>query len=153
MPFAPLNPADGQLPAASGTLLGAEAFERTAAVKLFNTSSAKTEKIHLFLTRTGSSARQFARAELGPYESMYLDGIAMDSSDILTGYASDAATVDYVVSRGGGQFAITVRDKTGAPKASSLVEVTIPDKAGLTEGEVKVSGQLEEIKNVLLKIA
>ena len=149
----PLNPADGQLAAASATLIGAEAFERTLAIKLFNTSSAKTEKVNVLLTRSGSSARQFARAELGPYESMYIDGIAMDPSDVMTGYASDAAMVDYIISRGGGEFSITVRDKTGAPKASSLVEVTIPDKAGLTEGDVKVSGQLEDIKNVLLKIA
>lgn len=150
-----LNLADGQLAASSGTLLGVDSRgnERTVSLILFNTSGSATETVLLTILRSGSTARTIARAKLGPYETMQVNGIALDGSDLLAGYATDASMVDYTIGQGQGPFSVTVRDASGAPKATQAIEVTIPASEDLTPGEVKISGLLDDIRSALLKIA
>lgn len=148
-----LNVADGRLASASATLfVSADGQPRTITVTLYNTSGSVTETINLTVTRPGSTARQIARAELGPRESAYIENVALDPADVLAGYATDADMVDYLIGVSSGAFSYTVRDKTGAPKATQSLTVTIPEKQGLTEGEVTIAGLLEDMRDALLQI-
>lgn len=144
--------ADGQLAASSETLLGVAANERTVAVTLFNTA-AQEQSVSLTVTRGGSSARTVARAELKQYESLRVNGLPLDPSDVLSGSADGAAAVDYVVMVGSGPFSVTAHESTGAAKASGSVTVDVTEKFGLTRDGVALSGLLEEIRDVLLRIA
>ena len=147
-----LNQADGQLAASTATILGVGTAERTVGIALFNTA-AQTQTVILTLTRTGGTARSIARAELKENEALYVDGIQMDPSDVLSGYASGASSVDYLVSLSSKPFGITTRDATGVAKASQAITLTIPTSTDLDAGQVEMVGILEEIRDVLLKIA
>lgn len=118
-----LNLANGQLAATSGTLLGLAPpdIRRTyVSVKLYNSSGASTETVILTVAVAGGAARGLVRIDLAPYETLQVDNLALDDADILAGYASDAATVDYVVSQGnGGEFNVQSLDVNGAAKQVS----------------------------------
>lgn len=148
-----LSLADGQLAASTATILPAGTDERTVAVMLFNTTS-QSQAVTLTVTRASSSARTIARVTLAEkYESAYVVGIPLDPSDVLSGYTTYASSVDYVVTASTGAFNIIVRDADGSPKASADVELQTSEKASLTIDGVVMSGYLEEIRDVLLKIA
>lgn len=147
-----LNLADGQLAASSATILGPATAERTVAITCFNTA-AQEQTVVFTMTRSGSSARTIARAVLEQYEALYLEGVQMDPSDLLAGYATGASAVDYVASLSTKPFSITVREATGAPKVSQVVTVTLPENLGLTAGEVEITGLLGQMVELLQKIA
>ena len=145
--------ADGQLSSSSATILGTAASDRTVGVVLYNTSSVLQQTVRLTITRSGSAARTLVRAVLEGNESLYLAGLTLDPSDLLAGLTTNAATVDYLVTTGLGPFSVTTRDKAGAPKASAALEVTLPKDLDINEGTLRVIGLLEEVRDVLLKIA
>ena len=144
--------ADGQLASAAGTILGADKFERTVAVMLANTAE-QSQQVTLLLTREGSTARRLVRGNLLKDESCQIIGLPLDPSDVLSAYADSASAVDYTVSRSIGGFAVTFRDANGAPKTSQAIEVTLPESNDLSADGIVISGLLEEVRDVLLKIA
>lgn len=147
-----LSLADGQLSATSATILGAGTAERSVAVTLHNVA-AQEQTIALTITRAGSSARTVARAKLKQYQTLYVRGLPLDPSDILAGSATGPSSVDYLVNVSHEPFSITIRDADGSPKASSSIEVEVTESHGLTRDGVVLMGLLEEIRDVLLKIA
>lgn len=144
--------ADGQLSASAATVLGTAGVERIVAVTLYNTMATE-QTVSLTVTRSGSTARTIVRGVLKEKESLYVQGLPLDPSDVLAGSATSAAVVDYLVTASAGQFAIFARDKNGAPKASVDVTLETTEKIGLTYDGIVLSGQLEEIRNLLMKIA
>lgn len=151
----PLALADGQLAAASATILGAASGERTVGLTLFNTS-ASAQAVTFAVTRVGSTARTVARIKLEKkYESAYINGLPLDPSDLLAGYATYATSVDYLIHQqlAGTPFEIIVRDENGFPKASAEIEITTTENFGLTRDGIVISGLLEEVRDLLAKIA
>lgn len=144
--------ADGQLSASSSTLIGVGTAERVVTLTMFNTSLSAKQEIFLTVTRSGSSARVVAHAILEGQESLIVKGLPLDPSDVLAGYASSATTVDYIISQGSGPFAIETRDKTGAPKVSQSITVTLPER-GIGQGDTEIIARLDDIKELLMKIA
>lgn len=113
--------ADGQLAATTSPLLGVQAFPSLVNVTLFNRGTAN-ETVYLTITRSGSTARVLASAILQPNESLYAMGIGLQPTDVLSGYSTDAASVDYLVSNAPDLgFVVFGRDATGAPKGASLL--------------------------------
>ena len=147
-----LNLADGQLESSSATLLTAPGEGAMVHASFTNTGSSK-QTIILTVLRSGSTARRIARVTLEKDESHYIDGLPLSPSDVLAGYATYADAVDYVIAQGTGPFSMMTRDADGFPKSSGALEVTLPDDGNMTGGDVKISGLLEEIRDVLLKIA
>ena len=148
----PRNLADGQLASSSATILGVGTAERVVSLSLFNTSSSATETVVITLLRVGSTARTIARFELEAYETAQINGQGMDPSDILAGYSTSANIVDYTVGNGAGPFSLTLRDATGAPKATQSIEVTIPANSDLLDAVFALQGLGENIRDALLQI-
>lgn len=148
-----LGLANGQLSAASATVLGAGTAERTVALTLYNTSRSVVQEVILTVSRQGGTARTVFRAKMQGRETWYLDGVKLDPADVLAGYATYAAAVDYDVTVGQGPLTVWARDEDGAPKQSTDVELTLTEKASLTVGEVRMIGLLEEIRDGVFKIA
>lgn len=146
--------ADGQLGITSATILGAGDGDRIISATFFNTAAAEQE-ITLTLTRSGSSARQFCHAKLKENEALYITGLSLDPSDILAGYTTGTASVDYLITRtpGAQQFGMLIRAEDGTPKQSADIEINTTEKFGLTRDGVVLSGLLEEVRDLLLKIA
>lgn len=144
--------ADGQLAATVGTILAPSRDERFVAVMLANTAE-QSQQVTMLLLRAGSTARRLVRGKLLKDESCQITGIPIDPSDTLQAYADGGSAVDYTVTMSVGQFSVTFRDGSGAPKTSQAIEVTLPESGDLTADGVKVSGLLEEVRDVLLKIA
>lgn len=150
----PRNLADGQLAAASGTLLTNGTVERLVSLILVNTIAVE-QTVVLTVTRSGSTARYILRAKLTQYQQLHLRGLPLDPSDVLAGYATSASAVDYIVSLASSSepFNVLIRDADGSPKASADVTLTTTEKAGLTMDGVVLSGLLQEVRDALLKIA
>lgn len=144
--------ADGQLSSSSATVLGTATSERTVSVTLYNTT-AQEQTVALTVTRSGSTARTIARGKLKQYQTMRVNGLPLDPSDVLAGSADSASVVDYLVMVGSGPFSVSMTDADGSPKASTDVDVTVSEKYGLSRDGIILSGLLEEIRDVLLKIA
>lgn len=147
-----LNVADGQLGATSATLFTAPAEGAVVQITLSNTAASQ-QTIVLTVLRAGSTARRVRRIVLEYNESDYIVGLPMSPADVLAGYATSAEAVDYLVGLSVGPFSLTTRDADGFPKSSSALEVTLPDDAEFSAGELKITGLLEEIRDLLLKIA
>lgn len=148
-----LNLADGQLAAISATILAAGTNERIVSATFANTV-AREQEIFLFLTRSGGTARQIFHGKLKEDETLYLHGLALDTSDVVSGYASGASSVDYVITHTpNAQFSVLIRGADGSPKQSAEIEINTTEKFGLTQGEVKIVGLLEEMRDALLNIA
>lgn len=145
--------ADGQLGASSGTILGIATGERTVAVTLHNTSEGVEQTVALTVTRSGSSARTVARALLKGRWTLYVVGLPLDPSDVLSGSASYGSTVDYLVAQSAGPFGIFARDKNGAPVPNGDIELTVSEKFGLSRDGMEIVLRLDEIRDLLLKIA
>lgn len=117
-----LTLADGQLAAASATLLGADSKgeDRTVNVMLANTHSSSAETVILTVLRPDSTARRVARVVLSANETCLVANLPLSAADILAGYATDATTVDYTVTRGGsGPLSVTCLDANGAVRSGS----------------------------------
>ncbi len=89
-----------------------------------NTSASLTETILITLTRSGGGTRRVVRAVLAPNEQLIVQGLPMSPNDILLGATTDATTVDYLVSQGGGSngggpLEIYCLDATGSRKTVS----------------------------------
>jgi hypothetical protein len=145
---------DGRLTTSSAQLVVIASGSQYVAVTFFNTSLNTTVTVNLTLQRQGGTARQIARAELGPYEALYVRGLGLDQNDTLAGYATPAATVDYTVhwDRDDSDFLIFARDKTGAPKTGTSEEEeaseVVPDA-----GQVEMISLLEEVRDALWRLA
>lgn len=144
--------ASGQLAGSSGTILGAatDSSERTVAITLFNTASSQ-QVATLTVTHAGNTVT-LARVVLERYEALYITGQPLDPSTVLAGYADSASAIDYLITRNAGMFGIQKRDADGNPKASSALEVTLPDGGSLSAGEVKIIGLLETIVEIGLQM-
>lgn len=147
-----LTLADGQLGASSATILGVDGSQRVVAVTLHNTAAAE-QTVALTVTRSGSTARTIVRVKLKQYETLYVRGLGLDPSDILSGSASAASAVDYLVSASDEPFSIYSRDAEGATKGTASIEVETTEKFGLSRDGIVLAGLLEDIHAVLLKIA
>lgn len=143
--------ADGQLGASVATVLGTANGERCVGLFLVNVAE-QDQEVFLYVTRS-STARLVVHGVLKKYEACHVNGLRLDPSAVLSGYASGAASVDYTVATSEGPFAVTFRDANGAPKTSQALEVTLPESDDLSAGEVKISGLLEECRELLAKIA
>lgn len=96
--FAPKVLADGQLPAAKGTLYTSPALTKTYTkqMRVFSTGAAQT--IIIYLNVTGTS-RKFYQVVLGADEcaDVFDEPIQLEAGDLIEGQSSNAATVDYVI--------------------------------------------------------
>jgi hypothetical protein len=64
-----------------------------------NTSGASTETVLVTITPSGgSTARRVARAVLLPNEQLFVMGFAVGNGDVVKAQATDATTVDYILS-------------------------------------------------------
>ena len=145
--------ADGQLAAASATILGAGSAERYVGITLSNIVATEQEII-LTIARSGGTARQLCSAKLKENESLHVVGLPLDAGDILAGYASGGEAVDYVVMKSAGtQFNILSRQADGTPKQSAEITVETTEKYGLTRDGIAITGLLEQVRDLLLKIA
>ncbi len=118
--------ADGQLAAASTTILppddSATPGGRYVNLSLFNTSQGGDETIILTVARGAGTARVVGQVTLGPREQRLVGSIALSAGDTLAGYASDASTVDYIVTLGvAGRMSGTTLDATGTDKGTSVL--------------------------------
>lgn len=147
-----LNVADGQLASSSTSLFTAPSEGAVVQITLTNTG-ATSQTILLKITRPGSTARRIVRIVLEKDESHYIVGLPLSPSDVLSGETSSAGAVDYVVGLGTGPFSMLTRDANGSPKASAALKVTLPEDNNLTPGEIEIVGLLEDIRDVLMKIA
>ena len=143
---------DGQLAATSTTILTAPGGGSVVGVSLNNVAYSQ-QIVLLHVTRPGGTARRIMRIVLEKNESHYVVGLPLSPSDTLSGESTSAEAIDYVVALSSGPFSMFTRDASGFPKNSSALEVSLPDDGNLTGGDVKVIGVLEEIRDVLLKIA
>ena len=101
MAIVPKVLADGQLPATKGTLYTVPAG-RTAYVRIlriYNTSATLDEEVLIYLNVSGTS-RVFLPASLeshGARDAVDDGGLTLEAGDLIEGQATDAATVDYVI--------------------------------------------------------
>lgn len=144
---------DGQLTASSATLVSIATGSQYLNLTFFNTSASATATVTLTLARAGGTARNFARAELGPYEGLYVRGLGLDSADTLAGYASLTSIVDYLVQQGiaDSDFLIFTRDATGAPKAAEADEAE-SEEEGPDQGQVEIIKRLDAMVDLLQEI-
>lgn len=129
--------ADGQLAAASAQILGVNSDTpgdgRYATVVFFNTSQSSAEALVLTVTRgtIGSSARRIPSPTLNAGESWVLMNLPLGPGDVLSGYTTDALTVDYTVFRSnGGQFGFAALDQYGMGKGVAVLRQVL---AGIEE--------------------
>lgn len=119
------NLANGQLAATATTILGASSGSPSSgrhnvSVILYNTSASSQETVSLTVSYNGSTARTIAHAVLAAKETLIVSNLPMDPADILAGIATDATTVDYVVTEApGGPFSVVSLDANGAVKGSA----------------------------------
>jgi hypothetical protein len=94
--------ADGQLPAAKGTLFTATSITYEKTITFFNTSAVTTETIVLYMNRLATGVSRGLRQIVLPprHSEDYTNAIPMSIGDILEGETTNAATVDYTI--GGG---------------------------------------------------
>ena len=145
--------ADGQLAAASATILGAGTVERLVSLVLFNTNAAEQE-IVLTLTKLDGTARRLCGGTLKEDESLFITGLPLDPSTVLAGYASGSGAVDYLVMNSPpAPFAVSSRGADGTPKQNAAIDVSVSEKAALTYDGMAITGLLEEVRDLLLKIA
>jgi hypothetical protein len=91
--------AEGQLPAAKGTLYtvpaATHAIIRTVT---FNQVAGGSQTVILYIKKSGSTSRVFSRAVLGTSEFAHEEDIGtLDTGDIIEGETTNAASVDYAV--------------------------------------------------------
>lgn len=144
--------ANGQLAASAATILGAATDERTVGITLFNTN-AQVQNVILSVTHGGVTVI-VARVKLEKkYESAYVTGLPLDPSSVLLGEATYGSAVDYFITRTAGAFSIQKRDEDGNPKGFADVTLSTNEKTSLTVDGIVISGLLEEVRDLLLKIA
>jgi hypothetical protein len=126
-----LNIANGQL-AATSTALAASSVPTSSdlfTLVLRNTSGSLTETITITVTKTSSgTARKYPQIVLLPNESAIMRNIPMESGDTIKGQASDATTVDFVLTGVGtsniepdfAPTSINTYDSSGNPKSGGV---------------------------------
>lgn len=96
--IAPKILADGQLPAAKGTLYTVPASTSiyVKAIICQNTGGGNNTVTLYF--KPGATSRRVARAVLATNETLYFDeSIALETGDLIEGDATNATQVDYVI--------------------------------------------------------
>ena len=109
-----LTLADGQLSATAATVYSGDA--RIVTINAYNTSASSSETVSFTFQRNGGTARGLHRAILAPYERVIISGVCVETADTILGSATDAATVDYLVTIGSGPFNVSSFDASGALK-------------------------------------
>lgn len=109
-----LTLADGQLSATAATVYSGDAGVVT--INAYNTSSSTSQTVSFTFQRNGGTARGLHRAILAPYERVILSGVCIETADTILGSATNATTVDYLVTVGNGPFCVTSFDANGALK-------------------------------------
>jgi hypothetical protein len=90
--------ADGQLPAAKGTLYTSVGITYVRFIRCHNTSGANTETVVIYLNRGGGSRIIMYNDALGPHYTMGDDPhLTMAAGDILEGVSTHATNTDYVI--------------------------------------------------------
>lgn len=118
--------ADGQLAAASATILGpadgTPPGGRYVNLSLFNTSQGGDETIILTQARGAGTPRVIAQVVLGPRCQRLVGSIALAAGDTLAGFATDAAIVDYIVTLGAaGRMTGVTLDATGTDAGTAVL--------------------------------
>lgn len=147
--------ADGQLGSSSATLLSTSTSgsDRIVSMTLFNTGASE-QTINLAITPSSGTSRSLCRFKLEQYEQAYVSGISIDPASILTGYASYASAVDYLIALSpSAQFNILIRGPDGTPKQSADIDLEITDNHRLTMDAVFLGQKLDAVLAELMKIA
>jgi hypothetical protein len=96
--YAPKVLADGQLPAAKGTLYTSPGSTSTYTkqLRVFSTGAAQTIIIYL---NTSGTSRKFYQVVLEANEcaDVFDEPIQLETGDLIEGQSTNAATVDYVI--------------------------------------------------------
>ena len=95
--------ANGQVAATATTMYTATTTDRLN-ILLRNTSSTNQETVQLTVKRNGGTSRNLPQFILAANESALVEGMPVESGDILQGTTTDATTVDYDVTGSGGSF-------------------------------------------------
>jgi hypothetical protein len=121
--------ANGQLPNTTTALSTATTTDRVN-VLLRNTSGSLQETAQITVKRAGGTARNLPQFILAANESAIIEGLPVESGDIIQGTTTDATTVDYDIT-GMGQnpivpvpFAVQCFDKNGNLKVIQTGTVT-----------------------------
>ena len=91
--------ADGQLPAAEGTLYTCPAGNR-AFIKsmVFANTAATTETVVIFLQPSGGTSRRLARVPISENETLYYNApLVLDTGDLIRGQSTNVTAVDYTI--------------------------------------------------------
>lgn len=150
-----LTLADGQLGTTAATLFSGANAPATGRINLIASNTGILEEtIVLTFQRAGGTARRIARAVLKKNQALMVCGLPIQPDDTLLGVTTSATVVDYLISASeDSRHTITVLDVDGTPKQSATFEVEVSEKFGLTRDGIAIVAKLEDIHNVLLKIA
>jgi hypothetical protein len=103
MPTIPKTFADGQLPAAKGTLYTTPALTYALVTVVLVATGGAPVTVNLYLKRSGSSSRRIIGKNLSmdPGDCAYVDHegrpFALSPGDLIEGDASSATEVDYTI--------------------------------------------------------
>lgn len=146
--------ADGQVAATAGTLIAGSSVPTNFVNVVFANTGVREQTVEVTFQRSGGTARRIARAKLKEDEQLIILNQPMNTDDTLLAVADFALLVDYLVTgSGGGGYEIYVMGADGTPKRGTNITLETTEKRGLTDGEVVISGYLEQIRDTLLKIA
>lgn len=150
-----LTLADGQLGVTAATVLAGSAAPAGGRIDFIaHNTSTTTQEVVLTFQRAGGTARRIARAELEEDQGLIVRGLPIQADDTLLGVTTGAQAVDYLVNASeSDEFSVSVMEATGAAKRPTDITLSTTEKNALTTDGVVLSGLLEEIRNVLLKIA
>ncbi len=112
--------ADGQLGSSAAAIqAGTGDVARRFNFTFSNSSASATETIVLSYSRNGGTRRQLRQVVLDPGETAELTGLAINKADAVYAVATDAATVDYLVSQAADEAPLCwqVYDANGLPKS------------------------------------
>lgn len=150
-----LTLADGQVSTTAASIFAGTSAPPSGRIDaiLSNTATLK-QTLTLTFQVGGGTARRLGRAELEKNEQCIVRGLPVQGGDTLLASTTGAEAVDYLIMASQSQgFSVSVYQADGAPKQSSDITVTTVEKSGLTKDGIVLSGLLEEMRDLLLKIA
>lgn len=117
-----LNAADGQVAATATQILAGEDNARRYNLTFSNVGTTE-QTLVLTLSRNSGTARRVRRVVLAVNEQLDVFGLAVDKRDSLLAQATDASSVDYVVSAASDQtpYGAVAYDDSGNPKTAPAV--------------------------------
>ena len=145
----------GQLGTTAATLLaGVDAPPSGRVNLLIHNTGTLTEKVILTFQLAGGTARRVARAELKENQQLFVHGLPIQSGDTLLGVTTSASVVDYLITASSDPtLSVVCLEADGTQKGSSSFDVEVSEKSGLTRDGIAIVAVLQEVRDVLLKIA